>query len=525
MDRTTQLILERIARMEVGKEELKGGFMTAPIELSKILGFKEAVVLQKIHWWILHNFTKDYRHYFKNGYWWTTCTQAKWVEQLPNFGSKKTFSRTIKRLRELGLIVTDVFNKGCDRTAWYRVDIEAFEKLLKIGDRRDLSLTLLNGKKQSSKVKPCKNFKSCPCGQNGSMEGTFCPHDPYIYTQLKQKGKEGDFSFQEREEEGEDSSYQKDGWEEKRISQEEKSSWEEEGTPQEQEILGEEEDTPQEEIIPPNCPKINKSFHTLKIPHEGKCSAAAPLPQPLFGKSRQEYTRDLARNSQIPTTLDREPYEFERKPGIPIEAFVRDVEKGFQGSSNEGIRTMAGTVALGFIYKFLKEEDPEQKAVLFTRTMKAYQDWLDKTQRALNTALQIRDSGGTVQLPEALQPISPQATAATVAQKMQELMQPVLTAAPEQKGSSVVSSEVAITAKRKALGFSIPNPAVKKKVSKSLLDWIDTLSQRDRVTAFTSLLDIQAAAEWVESNAVLYDLEVQSIDGVRSIVEFQPIGF
>lgn len=507
-------------KSSIHEYELDGGFMTAPKDLCQLFGFKKAVVLQKIHWWILYNFEKNYRSWYKDGYWWTSWSQEEWIKQLPNFGSKKTFARTVKQLKDLGLIVTDTFNKGCDRTAWYRVDIKTLEKILQIGDRRDISLDLLNGKKPNLEPKQDKDLSPLPCGQNGTTKKTKCRLDPYIYTELKKNKREEDFSFEEGEKEVEVDTPQAEEF----VEEEKYPGADllyEEKDPEEQ-INPE-----QEEIVSPSCLKINKPLPKQEIPHEQECSAAAPpLPRPIFGKSRQEYTRDLARASQIPTVLDRPPYDFELKPGIPHEAFVRDVEKGFKLSSNEGLRAMAGTAALGFIYKFLREEDPEVKAFYYARTMKAYQDWINRTDKALETHLRIRNSGGTVELPEALQPVQHQANAQTVALKMQQLMQPILAATPAPEESEVSpKSEVAVIAKRKAMGLSFPAPNVKKKASNSLLEWMDSLSECDRVIAFSSLLEIPVAVEWVKTNATAYDLEVQDVDGTLSVVESSIIGF
>jgi hypothetical protein len=89
-------------------------------ELANKLGLNEAIILQQVHYWVVHNTGKEKN--FQEGYYWTYNTYNEWQSQF-YFLSERTIRRAIKRLESLGYLIVGNYNKRkSDRTKWYRVD-------------------------------------------------------------------------------------------------------------------------------------------------------------------------------------------------------------------------------------------------------------------------------------------------------------------------------------------------------------------------------------------------------------------
>lgn len=98
-------------------------------KLAVAIGLNEAIILQQVHYWT-EGFkrTQDERH-LQDGHWWVWNTYEGWQENFP-FWSTHTVRRTVKSLRDLGLLVVGNYNrKGYDRTTWYRVDYDVLSEL------------------------------------------------------------------------------------------------------------------------------------------------------------------------------------------------------------------------------------------------------------------------------------------------------------------------------------------------------------------------------------------------------------
>lgn len=86
-----------------------------------------ATILEKIKAWVDYN-TKNERN-FINGHFWTYNTIKDWCEQLV-FCSPKVFYQKISKLRKLGLIYTEKFNrKKGNHTLWYTVNYDLYNKI------------------------------------------------------------------------------------------------------------------------------------------------------------------------------------------------------------------------------------------------------------------------------------------------------------------------------------------------------------------------------------------------------------
>ena len=95
--------------------------------LASILGLNEAIILQRVHYWLEIN-KKNKKNYHEGKYW-TYNTIKKWQGEFP-FWSYETVKRTFKKLREANLIITNNFNVyQMDRTLWYTINYEKLQEL------------------------------------------------------------------------------------------------------------------------------------------------------------------------------------------------------------------------------------------------------------------------------------------------------------------------------------------------------------------------------------------------------------
>lgn len=91
--------------------------------LAVAIGLNEAIVLQQIHYWAERSTTVI------DGHRWVYNTVAQWRVQFP-FWSDDTISRTIKSLRERGIVIARHLSENAfDRTLYYRVDYPKMDEL------------------------------------------------------------------------------------------------------------------------------------------------------------------------------------------------------------------------------------------------------------------------------------------------------------------------------------------------------------------------------------------------------------
>lgn len=112
-------------------------------ELAKAIGLNEAIFVQQLHYFL--NISK---HKYEDRTW-IYNTIDEWCEIFP-FWSKKTIQRTIKRLEEMGLILsTNKLNKmKMDKTKWYSI---AYEKIEELTSQNDQMRCDQNGSSMRSK--------------------------------------------------------------------------------------------------------------------------------------------------------------------------------------------------------------------------------------------------------------------------------------------------------------------------------------------------------------------------------------
>lgn len=104
-------------------------------QLAEKIGLNEAIILQQIHYWLLHYEKKQSQRHFRDGHWWVYNTYESWQENFP-FWSVATIKRALTRLRKPApgrdalLITTSQYNqKKYDKTLWYRIDYDALDAI------------------------------------------------------------------------------------------------------------------------------------------------------------------------------------------------------------------------------------------------------------------------------------------------------------------------------------------------------------------------------------------------------------
>lgn len=91
--------------------------------LAVAVGLNEAIVLQQIHYWLQRSQNEI------NGHLWVYNSVAQWKHQFP-FWSDDTIARTLKSLRQSGVVVAEQLSKEPrDRSLYYRIDYAALAGL------------------------------------------------------------------------------------------------------------------------------------------------------------------------------------------------------------------------------------------------------------------------------------------------------------------------------------------------------------------------------------------------------------
>ena len=122
----------------------------------------EALLLQQLHWVIQNNDC-----YECDGHFWWSHSHSQWLERLPYFGNETKVKRTLKSLREQGLIIQEnlhwkVLRIRGERTLWYRVN---YEKINEISEEEAANAI---AKKREVAAKKRQENTSSPVGMSGT---------------------------------------------------------------------------------------------------------------------------------------------------------------------------------------------------------------------------------------------------------------------------------------------------------------------------------------------------------------------
>ncbi|WP_186431551.1 DnaD domain-containing protein [Clostridium sp. BSD9I1] len=98
------------------------------VNLAVVLGVSESIILQQMSYWLEKStHIIEERPWIFNSY-------TNWQKQLPFF-CESTIRRLIKKLEDMGIILSGNFNKcKMDKTKWYSIDYDALDKLQEKSD-------------------------------------------------------------------------------------------------------------------------------------------------------------------------------------------------------------------------------------------------------------------------------------------------------------------------------------------------------------------------------------------------------
>lgn len=93
-------------------------------KLAVVVGLNEAIFLQQLHYWVMKcGITMEGEKWIYNAY-------TSWQKQFP-FWSERTIRRIVKRLDELGVLVSANYNRAnFDKTKWYRIHYDQLTQLI-----------------------------------------------------------------------------------------------------------------------------------------------------------------------------------------------------------------------------------------------------------------------------------------------------------------------------------------------------------------------------------------------------------
>ena len=141
----------------------------------------EAIFLQHIHFWYLHNKSNN-KNFYDNRYW-TYNSVSAFSEQFI-YLSEKQIRNILTKLEAKGLIVTGNYNKiGYDRTKWYSLTEKSLEILKNLGIHKEQEVKSKSNLKKENTNLQNGNF-DLPKRENGfTQKGEAIP---YLNTDLKQ---------------------------------------------------------------------------------------------------------------------------------------------------------------------------------------------------------------------------------------------------------------------------------------------------------------------------------------------------
>jgi len=128
--------------------------------LAVLVGLNEAIVLQQTHYWIKN----DKVGKVIKGKKWVYNSIKEWQENFP-FWSESTIKRAFAHLKELGVIVTEQFNKhDWDSVNYYSIDYEKLESLIKSIQKEEVldEQLVQNEPSDSSNLNQLSNTETTP---------------------------------------------------------------------------------------------------------------------------------------------------------------------------------------------------------------------------------------------------------------------------------------------------------------------------------------------------------------------------
>lgn len=132
--------------------------------LAQMYSVDEAIFLQHIHFWYLHNKSNN-KNFYDNRYW-TYNSVSAFSEQFI-YLSEKQIRNILTKLETKGLIVTGNYNKiGYDRTKWYSLTEKSLEILENLGIHKEQEVKSKSNLKKENTNLQNGNF-DLPKRENG----------------------------------------------------------------------------------------------------------------------------------------------------------------------------------------------------------------------------------------------------------------------------------------------------------------------------------------------------------------------
>lgn len=151
------------------------------IFLAQMYSIEEAVFLQNIYYWYLHN-KRNNKNFYDNRYWTYNSVSAFSEEFI--YLSEKQIRNILSKLEIKGLIITGNYNKiAYDRTKWYSITESAIEILENLGIHKEQEIKSKANTKKVNTILPNENIHFTKRANGITEKGEPIP---YLNTDLKQ---------------------------------------------------------------------------------------------------------------------------------------------------------------------------------------------------------------------------------------------------------------------------------------------------------------------------------------------------
>lgn len=181
-------------------------------KLAVAVGLDASITLRQVVHWMDYNRNKDKDRNFRDGHWWTYNTYDKWQEENFPFWSISAIRRNFATLENLGLVLaTSSYNTiAIDKTKWYTVDFQAYERFMELWENMGTPVCSNGGKtsiaykkfldawKQARTTVHCEQTtvldEHMDCSQSTDHESTENKAIPEINTEISTENKEKESS-------------------------------------------------------------------------------------------------------------------------------------------------------------------------------------------------------------------------------------------------------------------------------------------------------------------------------------------
>lgn len=112
---------------------LPGKTLVFQAEVAAEFGVNGAIILQKVHEWLVYNERKKKALHMVSGRWWAFNSYKQWQESHFTWLSETTVKREFGKLRKRGVLLAGSFGKRGDRRLWSSIDYDRLRAILTPG--------------------------------------------------------------------------------------------------------------------------------------------------------------------------------------------------------------------------------------------------------------------------------------------------------------------------------------------------------------------------------------------------------